>query len=237
MAGRELAGDKGAERRAAEVDLPAAAPLEGNARPGNFAGAGGSSVVNSLMIKRAIPALLGLLCVCSPLLAQQIDPLSTTGDEIFSGDRLRMTGEVETAPALALYRPDLFRAVDGSLLIHGLPTLTLLDGRRFPISGHLGGTGMAPLDPIPLAFLQAVRVQTVPSPLAGSDGPGGVVDLRLNRPVAGGELGVFYGNAGGKYGREDFQAYIFGGVGNDKFQISAGAAYQNSSGRALQLSY
>ncbi len=189
------------------------------------------------MIKRAIPALLGLLCACSPLLAQQIDPLSTTGDEIFSGDRLRITGEIETAPALALYRPDLFRSVDGSLLIHGLPTLTLLDGRRFLISGHPGGTGMAPLDPIPLAFLQAVRVQTVPSPLDGSDGPGGVVDLRLNRPVAGGELGVFYGNSGGKYGREDFHAYIFGGVGNDKFQISAGAAYQNSSGRALQLSY
>jgi hypothetical protein len=57
-----------------------------------------------------------------------------------------------------------------------------------------------------------------------------VVNLRLNRNFAGGEFGVFYGKSDGKFGREDKQAYIIGGVGNDKVQITAGAAYEESIG-------
>lgn len=185
--------------------------------------------MNSLMIKRLVPALLGCLCVCSPLLAQD------SALEIFGPDQLRLGGQTDTAAALTLARPDLFSSVDGSLLLHGLPVLTLLDGRRFPISGNSGH--FAPLDSIPVALLSAARVQTTSSPLYGSDGPGGVVDLRLNQPVSGGEMGVFYGNSGGKYGREDFQSYIFGGVGTDKFQISAGASYESLSGHGSHARY
>ena len=147
-------------------------------------------------------------------------------------EELRITGEVETGPALTLYRPDLFSRVDGSVLIHGLPVLTLLDGRRFLIGSELGRMGMTPLDLVPVAFLSAVEVQkTGPSLMHGADSPGGVVYLRLNRNYTGGEVGVFYGKSSGKYGREDMEAYIIGGVGNDKFHITAGAAYQESSGR------
>jgi outer membrane receptor protein involved in Fe transport len=184
------------------------------------------------MLKWTIPALLGFLSVCSPLFAQRSDPFLASDGDIFTSDRLGVTGEIDTASALARYRPDLFSVVNGSLLIHGLPALTLLDGRRFPISGDLGRFGATPLDEVPLAFLSAVRVQTAgPSPRYGADAPAGVVDLRLNNVYTGGEFGVFYGASGGKYGREDFETYIHGSVGTDNFQISGGAAYERSSGR------
>ena len=48
-----------------------------------------------------------------------------------------------------------------------------------------------------------------------------------------GEMGFLYGKSSGKYGREDFQSYIFGTVGTDKFSITAGFLHQESSGRAL----
>ena len=90
---------------------------------------------------------------------------------------------------------------------------------------------MTPLDVIPLAFLRGVQVEKLPSPMYGTDAPGGIVNLQLNRSYSGGEAGVFYGASTGKYGREDFEAYIRGGVGTDHVQISAGAAYDHSSGQ------
>lgn len=176
------------------------------------------------MIKRAFPAVIGFLGLCLPLAAQQIV------EETITPDQLRITGEVDTAPALRLYRPDLFTAVDGSVLLHGLPVLTLLDGRRFPISSSLGGMGRTPLNLFPFAFLSAIEVQPInASPRYGSEGPGGVVNLRLNRNYAGGEAGVFYGKSSGKFGREDKQAYVIGTVGNDKIHITAGASYEETS--------
>ncbi len=175
------------------------------------------------MMKRAFPAVIGFLSLCLPLAAQ---------DETITTDELSATGEVDVAPALTLYRPDIFSTVDGLVLIHDLPVLTLLDGRRFPISSSLGRMGMTAVDFVPLAFLSAVEVQKAnPSPMYGTDRPGGTVNLQLKRFYGGGEAGVFYGKSGGKYGREDFQTYIIGGIGNDKFNITAGASYQESNGR------
>ncbi|MEP6686690.1 MAG: hypothetical protein ABJB22_07930, partial [Verrucomicrobiota bacterium] len=140
--------------------------------------------------------------------------------------------------ALSLYQPSVFSRADGSVLIHGLPALTLLDGRRFLASSALGRMGMTPLDLFPVAFLRAVNVQKVnASPKAGTDFPGGVVDLRLNREYSGGELGVFYGRSTGKFGVEEKQAYIIGGVGDERFHITVGAAYEESSGRIPRLSH
>ncbi len=187
------------------------------------------------MIQRVLPVLLGFLCLCSPLCAQQPD----AGDiDAISIDQLRITGEVNPGPALTLYRPDIFSTVDGAILIHSLPVLTLLDGRRFPISGDLGGKGITALDVLPVAFLRAVQVEkAASSPIYGTDAPGGVVNFQLNRSYSGGEAGVFYGSSSGKYGREDFQTYIRGGVGNDNFQINAAAAYDHSSGNSRSFSH
>lgn len=185
------------------------------------------------MIKCAVAAALGFVAVCSSLLAQGSDL------ETLSPNPFQLLGEVNATSALALNRPDLFSSAnDGSLLLHGLPVTTLLDGRRYPIDGNLNRMGVLPLASLPMAFVQSVRVEKDGSaPLYATDAAGGVVDFQLNRVTTGGEAGVFYGNSSGKYGREDFQAYIFGGVGTDKLQISAGASYQKSSGRGLLYNY
>jgi outer membrane receptor protein involved in Fe transport len=202
----------------------------------DFAGVRGVSAVNSLMIKRALPAVLGFLSLCLPLTAQQTNRPEQTEDETIALEQLQRTGAVDTVSALTLYQPDTFSTVGSSVLIHGFPALTLLDGRRFSISGPLGRLGMTPLDLFPVAFLRAAEVQKLnASPMYGTDSPGGVVNLRLNRDYSGGEMGVFYGRSSGKFGREDKQTYILGGVGDDKFHITAGAAYEESSGRVPRL--
>lgn len=199
-----------------------------------FVGARELLDVNSLMIKRALPAVVVLLGLCLPLAAQHVDRHEQAADETITPDELRITGEPDAGPALNLYRPDIFTSVDGATLIHGLPVLVLLDGRRFPISSELGRMGMSPLDLLPVAFLSEVNVQKVgSSPMYGTDAPGGIVNLQLKRLSSGGEVGFFYGKSGGRNGREDFQSYIIGSVGNDKFNITAGAAYQESSGRVF----
>ena len=176
-------------------------------------------------MKRSLAPVLGLILLCASPAVRGDDFDTITADE------LKKTGEIEVDDALALHRSDVFRDIDGSVLIHGLPVLTLLDGRRFLNSTALGRMGMAPLDLLPLAFLSGVEVQPVSaSPRYGSDAPGGVVNLRLDRNFSGAEIGVFYGKSGGKYGREDFETYFRGGVGNEKFQINVGAAYRESEG-------
>ncbi len=172
-----------------------------------------------------------LLSMAMALLGLSLRPLPA--QETLAADELSLTSATEAASALALSRPDLFGTIDGSLLLHGLPALTLLDGRRFPINQELGRMGRGPFDLFPLAFLSSVATQPHgAAPRSGSDAPGGVVDLQLKRGVyTGGELGVFYGKSGGKFSREDKSAYIIGTVGNDKVQITAGASYQESSGR------
>ena len=50
-------------------------------------------------------------------------------------------------------------------------------------------------------------------------------------PFNGGEVGFMYGHSSGKFGGDEFGTYIDGTVGNDKFQINAGASYQEWNGR------
>jgi hypothetical protein len=66
-----------------------------------------------------------------------------------------------------------------------------------------------------------------------------VVDVRQPNffDYAGGEVGVLYGRSTGKYGVEVEQGYILSEMGNDKFHISVGAAYENLSGRYPRLGH
>jgi outer membrane receptor protein involved in Fe transport len=179
----------------------------------------------SLMIVRALPVILAFVALCLPVDAE-------ASGEWITRSELDQTGSVEASLALSLGRPDLFYGTDSATLVHGLPVLTVLDGRRFPISTELGRMGMTPFDVFPVAFLRAVEVQkTAPSLRYGSDTAGGVLNLRTNRIYTGGEVGLFYGRSDGKYGREDFSAHIIGGIGTDKFNITVGAAYHDSSVR------
>jgi hypothetical protein len=179
------------------------------------------------MIRRAVSAVLGLLAVCLPLAAQEND------FQTISVEDLQKTGALDTAAALTLDRPDVFSAVDGVLLLHSLPVTTMLDGHRFPISGDSSRI----FEMFPVAFLTSADVHKLnPGPAFGADAPGGTVDLRLNRYwSSGGEIGVFYGKSDGKYGTDLFETHIIGSVGTDKFNITAGAMYEESSGHGPRL--
>ncbi|PYJ69024.1 MAG: hypothetical protein DME75_11860 [Verrucomicrobia bacterium] len=191
----------------------------------DFAGAHGISVVNSLMIKRAVLVGLAFLALCIPLSAQQTN----------------RTGEFDTAASLALYRPEIFSTVDSSVLIHDLPVLTLLDGQRLPVSSELGRMGMAPLNLPSLAYVSAANAWKVNAASGhrtdgkdfGTDGKdlsSEVTSSPLNPVYYGGEVGVFYGHSSGKFSGDDFGTYILGDAGNDKFHITVGASYEESSG-------
>jgi outer membrane receptor protein involved in Fe transport len=176
-----------------------------------------------------------MLGLCIPLGAQENHP-GQDNQETISREQLQITGAVDVESALALYRPDSFSQSSNSILIYGFPALTLLDGRRFSISGPLGRLNV--LDFLPVALISSVGVQKIgASPVYGSDATGGVVDMRLSRDFAGGEFGIFYGKSTGKFEYEEKSAHILGSVGNDKFQITAGAFYEEASGHRPNLGH
>jgi hypothetical protein len=107
--------------------------------------------------------------------------------------------------ALALYQPDLLSMIDGSMLSLG--------ESRLPVANSSAGQGQ--------------KLNASPTVRAGSSA--GVFTLRLDPAYSGGEIGVLYGR--GQHGSSALQSYIVGTVGNDKFQITAGASYEESSFR------
>jgi hypothetical protein len=113
----------------------------------------------------------------------------------------------------------------------GLPSLALSDGQPFSLSSAFIRMETATPDFLPA--LSAAEPQRAAAPeTSGKDSSSKVLEVR--RPYfdyAGGEVGVLYGKSSGKFGREFEQGYIIGSVGNDKFQITAGASYENSNGR------
>jgi outer membrane receptor protein involved in Fe transport len=193
----------------------------------DFGSAIGLSAENSPMIKQTVPALLGFLSICLPVLAQQPDLESITRDQLFE------SGRVDIAPALTVNRADLMTTAGGQVLINGSPALVLLDGRRLPDLPSLGPglPGMSALELVPVAFLRAVQVQkTASDPMYGADGPGGVVNLELNRQfTGGGEAGFFYGASTGKHGGDDMQSYIMGGISDGSTSVFGGVSYESAT--------
>ena len=204
----------------------------------NLTGARGVSAVHSLMIKRALPAVLSLFSLCLPLAAQQMNHPDQTDDQTITLDQFRLTSATDTTSAVSLYQTDIFTTANGSGPTYGLPALTFLDGRRILGTSALGWMGMAPLDLFPIALLSPVEVKKIdPSPTHSAGSPEEVVKLRVNQDYyAGGEVGFAYGKSTGKFGGEAKQAYILSGVGNDKLQITVGATYEESSVRFPRLS-
>jgi hypothetical protein len=163
------------------------------------------------MTKRALFAVAGFLSLCFPLPAQQT------------------------------YRPDLFSALNNSI---SLPSLSLLDGERFSFSGAVtapfsfGWTELTPPD-----FLPALGTTAPPRANAAAayprDSSKEVVDVPKPNLLdyATGEVGVLYGRSTGKFSGDVEQGWFIGEVGNDKFHVSVGAAYENSSVRLSRFGH
>jgi hypothetical protein len=162
------------------------------------------------MTKRALFAVAGFLSLCLSLSAQQVD------------------------------RPrDGFGALNQSS-VH-LPSLLLSNAQHFFFS-----TGFNWMEPTPPDFLPALNTSGATAPrrtnaasatMPDQDSSKDLVDVRRSNlfDYATGEVGFLYGRSSGKYGVTSEQGYIMGEVGNDKFHISAGASYENLSGRLPRL--
>ena len=202
-------------------------------RPGkNFTGACGDLVVNCGMIRRAVSVAVGLLGVCFAVAGQQANWRGAIPNDHTSG--------------LSLYKSDIFSAKNSSLLFHKGPLHTWSDGGRLASNNALAEMGMASLDLFPVADVppNASGVATGKKGSAVTDSPPGTFapdgkDLpgMISSPdqvYYGGEVGVLYGRWTGKGGGDLMQSYMLGTVGNDKFQISVGAEYEESSGRSAR---
>jgi hypothetical protein len=111
------------------------------------------------------------------------------------------------------------------------PSLTLEDRESFFFSTAFGSMRTTE-DFLPAYSPWEPQSVALPNASGRRNPVDNVVDLRaLDRVQFGGEIGFLYGKSSGKYGREDFQTYIIGTVGNEKFSITAGYLYQESSGR------
>ena len=111
------------------------------------------------------------------------------------------------------------------------PSISLEDQERFFFSTSFGWTRPT-ADFLPV--FTPVQPQSVAFPNASSrrNSPDNVVDLHApDRIHVGGEVGFLYGRSSGKYGREFELGYVIGELGNDKFHLTVGTSYENSSGR------
>ena len=159
---------------------------------------------NSLVVKRVLLPVLGFLAVCFPVVAQQANVLEQT-----------IT----------------------------LPMLTISDGGSLPASSDLGLMGTVPVDissgdSFTVAEIvvrpEGGKQSTTDGKDFGTDGKDSsvqIVNSPLNPIYYGGEVGFRYGHASGKFGGDDFATYMTGTAGNDKFQITVGAGYEELSGR------
>src|SRR5690348_5839402 len=184
----------------------------------DFAGARALSIVNCRVITRAELAVLALV-----------------GAAIFSGQSVRAA---DFDPVFGFYRPELFTTVDGSTLLSDLPIHQYLGG-RLPGSTTLGrmgsasdvnfSTGLVSAEPRSRAKATSVS-GPVRDPKDGKD-YSSVESMAVEKGSlswTGGEVGVMYGHATGKWGGDTVSSYIIGGVGNDHLQINVGAAYEET---------
>jgi len=126
-------------------------------------------------------------------------------------------------------RPETFSALNNNSV--RFPSLTLSDGGSFSFATVAETASPDFLPPLTRASVPAtLHNATAPSAPAKDSSKEVVEAKRPPFDYADGEVGFLYGRSIGKGDRELESGYIFGEAGNDKFQISAGASYENLSG-------
>jgi iron complex outermembrane receptor protein len=114
------------------------------------------------------------------------------------------------------------------VLIKGLPTLVLIDGRRVPNdpATSQGGYEFVDLNMIPPAAIDRIEVeQDGASAIYGSDAVGGVINIILKKDYNGWEVGSHYGFSRNDGHYAERSAYIVGGVSTDKTSITVTGDY------------
>jgi hypothetical protein len=203
------------------------------------------------MLKGALVLALGLFAVCLPVAAQQAKRHGSAGHRLAAS----AVTPLEAVSSLSIYRPQIFNSSNSSLLLHNGPVRAWSDGAQLVSESAFVQIGMAPLGLFPVTYLAPndvgpgpARKPTVvsnsrPGNLAadGKDLSGELISSPLNQVYCTGEVGFIYGQWSGKGSGDYVGSYVWGQVGNDKFQITAGASFDNWSGsspkfRAYQFS-
>ena len=123
------------------------------------------------------------------------------------------------------------------------------DGAQLANETALAQIGMAPLGLFPVTYLAPSDVESTPTRKAsgasnsrsqmletdGKDLPGEMISSPLNQVYYTGEVGFVYGQWSGKGSGDYWQNYVWGQAGNDHFQITAGAAFENWSGSSPKI--
>lgn len=182
------------------------------------------------MIKLGLFAALGFLGFCFCVAAEQSSRVERSKSETTAPRQLERPRALDTPARLTLSRPEFFAPMDRSVLTQDLVMLTLFAGERLPASNESGGMEMPPLDYFQEDAVSAAEGQKAQAGrLDAKDSPSEVITSPLSPLYYSGEVGFFYGRSSGKFEREIMQTYFLGTVGNDKFQITVGAAYGESN--------
>ena len=192
----------------------------------NFAGAGDVLAVNSRMTKQVVLGVAAFLGLCLSLGAEQ--PL-----RVLSLAQLNSLSPQNSRPLF--FQPAVFSRLGDPLLVDGSPGPTTFSNREtFSLATTFNLVG-TPTSFLPTTMAMESPSRNVPATSSrdkdSSDYP---LDLRPGYYVTG-EVGFVYGQWSGKGSGDYLESYLWGQAGNDKFQITAGAAFQNWSGNSPKI--
>jgi hypothetical protein len=218
----------------------------------NFTGASGYLDVNCAMVKRALCVAFGLLGALLPVVAQQ-------PHHSIKREQSRSAGASSAPLSLNLYPPKVRGATASSLLLHNGSVPLWLDGtqpsngitdRSYDFASSWVQLGFTSVDFLPAASFSSPQ-SPAQGPSAGrghrtegkdlgvdpKDSPDEMLRSSANPIYYGGEVGFLYGRWSGKGGGDMWETYVVGTVGNDKFQITAGASFDewNANGRSVRF--
>ena len=217
----------------------------------NFTGAPDYLDVNCVMVKRALCVAMSLLGAVLPAVAQQ-------AHHSVVRERVRSQSGSNAPLSLSLYRLKNSSVADNSLLLHNGSVPLWLDGAQagsgvidsdYGFASDWVQVGFMAPNLLPAASLSAARpsaqisnagrvhASNSKNVMDGKDYGDETMASPLSRVYCGGEVGFLYGRWSGKGGGDMWETYMVGTVGNDKFQITAGASYDewNPNGRSVRF--
>ena len=194
------------------------------------------------MSRGALVLALGLFGICFPVVAQQPRHSKATQHATATSAVTPFGG----VSSFSLYGPEILNASNNSILFHNGPVRAWSDGAQLASETALVEIGMAPLDLFPVAYSAPNYSAPLPVPTRsiasvsrphdpaadGKDLPGEMISSPLNQVYCTGEIGFMYGQWSGKGSGDYVGSYVWGQAGNDKFQISAGASFENWDGNS-----
>jgi hypothetical protein len=200
------------------------------------------------MLKGGLVFALGLIGVCFPIAAQQTKHSGAAHHHRIAVSTLAPLNAVS---GLKLYSPRILSTSNSSLLLQNGPVRAWSDGAQLMNQSAFVQIGMAPLGLFPVTYLAPTdagpQSASKPSMVTDSRSPnfeangkdlsGEMFSSPLNRVYCTGEVGFMYGQWSGKGSGDYVGSYVWGQAGNDKFQITAGAAFDdwNGNGRSVRV--